>query len=103
MTCKRTITELERLKLDVQKRDIFKDKLTESEIKKIVQLAGIKPHDLIRKKDKMYKELDLDNTKVTDHQIIKILSDHPGLIRRPIVFAKNKIHIGKFDSKELKR
>ncbi|HEY8109614.1 MAG: arsenate reductase family protein [Nitrososphaerales archaeon] len=102
ITCQRAISELERLKLDIQKRDIFKDKLSESEIKKIIQLAGIKPRDLIRKKDKMYKELDLDNLKFTDSQIIKILSEYPGLVRRPIIFVKNKVLIGKFDSKELK-
>lgn len=84
-------------------RDIFKDKLSESEIKKIIQLARITPRELLRKKDKMYKELDLDNPKYTDFQITKILSEYPGLIRRPIVFTKNKVLIGKFDSKELKR
>jgi len=93
---------MERLKLDIQTRDIFKDKLSETEIKKIIQLAGITSHELLRKKDKMYKELDLDNPKYTDSQIIKILSEYPGLVRRPIVFTKNKILIGKFDSKELK-
>jgi len=93
---------MERLNLDIKKRDIFKDKLSESEIKKIIQLAGITPRELLRKKDKMYKELDLDNPKFTDSQITKILSEYPGLIRRPIVFTKNKILIGKFDSKELK-
>lgn len=93
---------MERLKLDIEKRDIFKDKLSESEIKKIIQLAGITPRELLRKKDKMYKELDLENPKHTDPQIIKIISEYPGLLKRPIVFAKNKVLIGKFDSKELK-
>lgn len=102
VTCQRAVSDLERLKVDIQKRDIFKDKLSESEIKKIIQLAKITPRELVRKKDKMYKELDLDNPKLTDFQIIKILSEYPGLIRRPIIFAKNKILIGKFDSKELK-
>ena len=102
VTCQRAISDLERLKMDIQKRDIFKDKLSESEIKKIIQLAKITPRELVRKKDKMYKELDLDNPKFTDSQIIKIMSEYPGLIRRPIIFTKNKILIGKFDSKELK-
>lgn len=101
-TCKRTLSEMERLKLDIQTRDIFKDKLSEPEIKKIIQLARITPRELLRKKDKMYKELDLDNPKYTDSQITKILSEYPGLVRRPIVFAKNKILVGKLDPKELK-
>ncbi|TBR11268.1 MAG: arsenate reductase [Candidatus Nitrosotenuis sp.] len=102
ITCKRTLSEMERLSLDIQTRDIFKDKLSESEIKKIIQLARITPRELLRKKDKMYKELDLDNPKYTDSQITKILSEYPGLVRRPIIFTKNKILVGKFDSKELK-
>jgi arsenate reductase len=102
ITCQRTLSEMQRLKLDMQTRDIFKDKLSESEIKKIIQLARITPRDLLRKKDKMYKELDLDNPKYNDSQIIKALSKYPGLLRRPIVFTKNKILIGKFDSEELK-
>ena len=93
---------MERLKIDMEKRDIFKDKLSESEIKKIIHLIGTKPRDLLRKKDKMYKELDLDNPKHTDSQIIKFMTEYPGLIRRPIVFTKNKVLVGKFDSKELK-
>jgi arsenate reductase len=103
ITCQRTLSELQRLKLDIQTRDIFKDKLSESEIKKIIQLARITPRELLRKKDKMYKELDLDSPKYNNSHIIKTLSEYPGLIRRPIVFTKNKILIGKFDSKELKR
>ncbi len=101
ITCKRALSEMDRLKLDIQTRDIFKDKLSESEIKKIIQLARITPRELLRRKDKMYKELDLDNPKYTDSQITKILSEHPGLVRRPIVFTKNKVLVGKFDSKEL--
>ena len=102
ITCQRILSEMERLKLDIQTRDIFKDKLSESEIKKVIRLAGITPREILRKKDKMYKELDLDNPKYTDSQITKILSEYPGLIKRPIVFTKNKVLIGKFNSKELK-
>lgn len=87
---------MERLKIDIEKRDIFKDKLSESEVRKIIQLAGIKLRELVRKKDKMYKELDLENPKYTDSQIIKIISEHLGLVRRPIIFVKNKVIIGKF-------
>ena len=96
ITCRRALSEMERLKMDTDKRDIFKDKLSESEVRKIIQLAGIKPRELLRKKDKMYKELDLDNPKHTDSQIIKIISEYPGLVRRPIIFVKNKVLIGKF-------
>lgn len=102
ITCKKTITELERMKIDIEKRDFFKDPFTETELKKIIKMTGKKPTELIRKRDKMYKELDLENNKKTDGQIIKLMVKYPGLILRPIIITKNKAFVGKIDVKNLK-
>ncbi len=91
------------MKLDFEKRDFFKDKLSESEIKKILKLTGMKPKELLRKRDKMYKELELDKENKTDSQLIKLLVKYPGLITRPIIISKNKVLVGKIDKKEIKK
>jgi len=93
---------MERMKIDVEARDFFKDPFTESELKKIIKMTGKKPQEMLRKRDKMYKELDLDNIKKTDIQLIKLMVKYPGLILRPIVITKNKAHVGKIDAKDLK-
>ena len=59
ITCKKTITEMERMNLDIEARDFFKDPLTELELKKIIKMTGKKPSELLRKRDKMNKEMDL--------------------------------------------
>mgnify|MGYP000105753102 CR=1 FL=1 len=46
------------MKVDVEKRDFFKEPFSESELKKIIKMTGRKPIEMIRKRDKMYKELD---------------------------------------------
>lgn len=102
ITCKKSISEIERVNADIEKRDFFKDPLSETELKKIVKMSGKKPSELLRKRDKMYKELDLENKKKTDAQIIKLMIKYPGLILRPIVITKNKAFIGKIDVKNLK-
>ncbi len=79
---------------DVEKRDFFKDPFSEIELKKIIKMTGKKPSELLRKRDKMYKELDLDNNKKTDLQLIKLMVKYPGLILRPIVITKNKAFVG---------
>ncbi|NNM36539.1 MAG: arsenate reductase, partial [Nitrosopumilus sp.] len=56
----------------------------------------------LRKRDKMFKELDLENKKKTDAQIIKLMVKYPGLILRPIIITKNKAFVGKIDPKNLK-
>ena len=102
ITCKKTITEIERMSKDIEKRDFFKDPLSEIELKKIIEMTGKKPSELLRKRDKMYKELDLENDKKTDNQIIKLIVKHPGLLLRPIIVTKNKVFVGKVDMKSLK-
>jgi len=102
ITCKKTITEIERMNKDIEKRDFFKDPLSETELKKIIKMTGKKPSELLRKRDKMYKELDLENDKKTDNQIIKLIVKHPGLLLRPIIVTKNKVFVGKVDMKSLK-
>lgn len=102
ITCKKTISSIERMKIDIEARDFFKDPFTESELKKIIKMTGKKPQEMLRKRDKMYKELDLENIKKTDVQIIKLMVKYPGLILRPIVITKNKAHVGKLDVKDLK-
>ena len=87
---------------DIEKRDFFKEPFTENELKKIIKMTGKKPSELLRKRDKMYKELDLENTKKTDSQLIKLMVKYPGLILRPIVITKNKAYVGKINAKSLK-
>ncbi len=93
---------MERMNADIEKRDFFKDPFSETELKKIIKMTGKKPVEILRKRDKMYKELDLENNKKTDIQLIKLMIKYPGLILRPIVITKNKAFVGKIDVKNLK-
>jgi len=102
ITCKKTISEIERMKIDVEKRDFFKDPFSEKELQKILKMTGKKPSELLRKRDKMYKELGLENSKKTEIQIIRLMVKYPGLILRPIIITKNKAFVGKVEIKKLK-
>lgn len=102
VTCKKSITAIERMKTDVEKRDFFKEPFSESELKKIIKMTGKKPFEMLRKRDKMYKELELEKNEKTDTQIIKLMVKHLGLILRPIIIIKNKTFVGKVDVKDLK-
>ncbi|MDH3489713.1 MAG: arsenate reductase [Nitrosopumilus sp.] len=102
VTCKKAITELERMKEDIEKRDFFKDPFSETELKKIIKKTGKKPIEMLRKRDKMYKELGLEKTKMSDNQLIKLMVKYPGLILRPIIVIKNKTYVGKIDTEDIK-
>jgi arsenate reductase len=65
-------------------------------------MTGKKPFELLRKRDKIYKEMDLEENKKTDLELIKLMVKHPGLILRPIIILKNKALVGKIDIKNIK-
>ena len=93
---------MERMKLDIDSRDFFKDPFTELELKKIIKMTGKKPSELLRKRDKTYKEMNLAENKKTDSEIIRLMVKYPGLILRPIIILKNKALVGKIDPREIK-
>ena len=102
ITCKKAITTMERKYSEIEKRDFFKEPFSETELKQIIKMTEKNPSELLRKRDKMFKELNLENNQKTDAQIIKLMVKYPGLILRPIVITKNKAFIGKIDLKNLK-
>ena len=102
ITCKKTLSEIERMKLDFEKRDFFKEPFSETELKKIIKVSGMKPREILRKRDKTYKELGLENSNHTESQIIQLMVKYPGLIKRPIVIKNNKIFLEKLDASDLK-
>lgn len=89
------------MNLDIQTRDFFKDPFSEQELGKIIQMTGKTPSELLRKRDKMYKELGLDKSVKSDPQIIKLMVQYPGLILRPIVIMDNKVFVGKINASDL--
>ena len=103
VTCKKSISAIREAGIkDVEVRDFFKDPFSEKELRQIIKMSGKSPRDLLRKRDKMYKELDLENSKKTDSQIIRLMVEHPGLIMRPIVVAENdKTLVGKIQKDDL--
>ena len=68
---------------------------TADELKRILKLLGMKPRDLMRKREKEYKELGLDDETLSDDQLIQAMVEHPRLIERPIVIGNGKAALGR--------
>ena len=62
------------------------------EIGEILDMGGFEPEDIVRKKEEVYAELGLDRKKLKRSEWLKVLSENPILIQRPIV-VKGKIAI----------
>lgn len=79
---------------DLKIIDYLKTPPDEKEIKGIVKKLGIKPIDMIRKGEDVFKEK-YKNKDLTDAEWIKVMADNPILIERPIVVVGEKAVIGR--------
>ncbi len=69
---------------------------TEDELRKIVRMLGLSsPRELMRRKEKEYKELGLDDESLSDDDLIRAMAAHPRLIERPIVIKDGKAALGR--------
>ena len=53
----------------------------------LIKRAGLTPRDLLREKGTPYAELGLDDTGLTDAQLLDAMMEHPILINRPLVVS----------------
>ena len=68
---------------------------SKAELKDLLKRMKMRPRDLLRKKEALYKELGLDEEKKSDEQIIDAMIAHPILIERPIVVTKKGVRLGR--------
>jgi arsenate reductase len=59
--------------------------LGEKKLRELIKKLGIKPRELLRTSEGVYRELGLGKKDFSDDQIIALIVKHPDLIQRPIV------------------
>ncbi|WP_417433042.1 arsenate reductase (glutaredoxin) [Kiloniella sp.] len=75
--------------------EYLKDAITENQLTDILEQLKLNPCDLLRKGEKIYKELSLSDKSLTDQDLIKTMTEHPILIERPIVISSKGARIGR--------
>lgn len=66
-----------------------------TQLKKILSLLGMSPRELMRTKEAVYKEAELDGARLSHDELIAVMIEHPILIERPIVLANGKAALGR--------
>ena len=81
--------------IDVDIIEYLKDAPSEKTLRQIINILGIKPRDLLRKGEVVYKENNLRREDLTDDDLIQFMLDNPILIERPIVYDDKRAVIGR--------
>lgn len=79
---------------DFEIREYLKELPSEEELVSVVDLLKIKPIDLVRKNETIWKE-NYKGKELSDSEVIKAMAENPKLIERPIVINNGVAVIGR--------
>jgi len=92
---RQTLALLEENGITPEVRKYLDDAPSVEELKLILSQLGISARELLRTKEAEYKEHGLNNSSLSDEQILKVMTEVPKLIERPIVIKGDQARIGR--------
>lgn len=92
--CREAYSVLNEQGCEVEIIEYLKDVPTEKELKEVLKKLGLKPQDMLRKKEPLFIEKYKDK-KMSDAVWIKVMHQNPILIERPVAIYGNKAVIGR--------
>ena len=81
-------------KIPYRYRDYRTEPLSQTEIRNLLGLLGMKPRDVLRRNDKAFKELGLTGDE-NSQTLIRHMASHPTLLQRPIGVYRRRAVLGR--------
>ena len=69
--------------------------LSRKKLTELIRKMNLKPRDLLRKGERVYKELGLSEDKFSDGELIGLMVEYPDLLQRPIVERGDRAVLGR--------
>jgi len=78
-----------------EKVNYYIEPLSKKKLTELLRKMNMKPRELLRKSEPVYKELGLADDKSSDGELIALMIEHPDLIQRPIVERGDRAVLGR--------
>nr|WP_210115103.1 arsenate reductase (glutaredoxin) [Roseovarius aestuariivivens] len=91
---RQTLALLQEKGVEPEVRKYLEDAPDEAELREAAEKLGLGVSGMMRRGEKAWKELGLSEHD-PDDRLISAMAEHPILIERPIVFAKDRAAIGR--------
>lgn len=80
--------------IELPVREYLHEPLSIDELRRIVQLLGVRPIDIVRRGEPQYAALGLGDA-TPDDDVLRAMVEHPILIERPIVVRNGRAVVGR--------
>lgn len=81
--------------VDFKKINYYIEPLSEKKLRELIKKMRVKPRELLRTSESIYRELGLGKKDFTDDEVISLMVKHPDLIQRPIVERGDRAVLGR--------
>lgn len=89
-TCRKVAKALIQNGVDFEKVNYYIDPFSKAKLKSLLKKMGMKPSEVLRKNELVYKKLKIKEQDYSEEQILDLMTKHPDLVQRPIVEKGNK-------------
>src|SRR6185295_4281878 len=77
------------------KVNYYIEPLSKKKLTELLRKMNLKPRDLLRKSEAIYKALGLSADKFSDSELIALMIEHPDLLQRPLVERGDRAVLGR--------
>lgn len=101
-SCRKARAWLEENNIPFKERNIFASPLTVEEVKEVIRMTENGTDEIISTRSKAFQDLNVDLDSLSLQTLIKLISENPGLLRRPIIYDEKRLQVG-FNETEIRR
>ncbi|HBK5342617.1 transcriptional regulator Spx [Enterococcus faecium] len=101
-SCRKARAWLQEHQIPFVERNIFSEPLNSSELKAISQMTEDGTEEIISTRSKVFQKLNMDLDDLPLQELLELVQNNPGLLRRPIMIDDKRLQVG-FNEDEIRR
>ncbi|GEN45641.1 regulatory protein spx [Alkalibacillus filiformis] len=101
-SCRKARAWLQEHEIPFEERNIFSETLSADEIKEILRMTEDGTDEIISKRSKVFQTLDTSLDQMPLKDLIDLIQENPGLLRRPIILDDKRLQVG-YNEDEIRR
>lgn len=101
-SCRKARAWFQKHDIPFVERNIFSEPLTISELKEILRMTEDGTEEIISTRSKVFQNLDLDLDDLPLQDLLELVQENPGLLRRPLMLDDKRLQVG-FNEDEIRR